>query len=243
MLRSLPKSNKHSWSSSPSLSVCVHRGESAVGSFFSSPFSSPKFHGSLYVEFYNGAQLWLAHALTILVFSVSSGWLRLLQQSTCFLADQREKKKIFHSPSVLFAWLVSSFSSFIRLTLEVFSDALDVQLRRRVRDADPENLNAAVSRALVLDEYDEADRRSGLSNTQAQRSTRHGTATPVHVTSPLTVDAAPPVVHSSPFSLPSPPPPPPSPPLTPVPPWSSTLLMREELCAPSQLDASVPLIV
>ena len=127
------------------------------------------------------------------------------------------KKNFFHSPSVLFAWLVSSFSSFIRLTLEVFSDALDVQLRRRVRDADPENLNAAVSRALVLDEYDEADRRSGLSNTQAQRSTRHGTATPVHVTSPLTVDAAPPVVHSSPFSLssPPPPPPPPSPPLTP----------------------------
>ena len=70
--------------------------------------------------------------------------------------------------------LVSSFSSFIRLTLEVFSDALDVQLRRRVRDADPENLNAAVSRALVLDAYDEADRRSGLSNTQAQRSTRPG---------------------------------------------------------------------
>ena len=95
----------------------------------------------------------------------------------------------------------------------------------------------------MLDEYDEADRRSGLSNTQAQRSTRHGTATAVHVTSPLTVDAAPPVVHSSPFSLSSPPPPPPSPPLTPVPPWSSTLLMREESCAPSQLDASVPVIV
>ena len=103
--------------------------------------------------------------------------------------------------------LISSFSSFIRLALEVFSDALDVQLRRRVHDADPENLNAAVSRALVLDEYDEADRRSGLSNTQAQRSTRHGTATPVHVTPPLTDDAAPPVVHSSPFSLSSPPPP------------------------------------
>ena len=109
---------------------------------------------------------------------------------------------------------------------------------------DPVYLNAAVSRALVLDEYDEADRRSGLSITQAQRSTRHGTATPVHVTSPLTVDAAPPVVHSSPFSLSSPPPPPPpSPPLTPVPPGSSTLLMREELYAPSQLDASVPVIV
>ena len=96
----------------------------------------------------------------------------------------------------------------------------------------------------MLDEYDEADRRSGLSNTQAQRSTRHGTATPVHVTSPLTVDAAPPVVHSSPFSLSSPPPPPPpSPPLIPVPPWPSTLLMREESCAPSQLDASVLVIV
>ena len=161
----------------------------------------------------------------------------------------KEKKRIFfHSPSVLFALLVSSFSSFIRLTgtLEVFPDALDVELRRRVRDADPENLNAAVSRVLMLDEYDEADRRSGLSNTQEQHSTRHGTATPVHVTSPLTVDAAPPVVHSSPFSLSSPPPPPPphpSPPLTPVPPWSSTLLMREELCAPSHLDASVPVIV
>ena len=131
------------------------------------------------------------------------------------LSRRSKEKKLFSTPSVLFALLVSSFSSFIRLTLEVFSDALDVQLRRRVRDADPENLNAAVSRALVLDEYDEADRRSGLSNTQAQRSTRHGTATPVHVTSPLTVDAAPPVVHSSPFSLSSPPPPPPSPPLTP----------------------------
>ena len=58
-----------------------------------------------------------------------------------------------------------------QLALEAFLDALDVQLRRRVRDADPENLNAAVSRALVLDE---ADRRSGLSNTQAQPSTRHG---------------------------------------------------------------------
>ena len=30
VLRSLPKSNKHSWSSSPSLSVCVHRGELVV---------------------------------------------------------------------------------------------------------------------------------------------------------------------------------------------------------------------
>ena len=56
-----------------------------MGSFFSSPFSSPKFYMSLYVEFYNGAQLWLAHALTILVFSVSSGWLRLLQQVSCLL--------------------------------------------------------------------------------------------------------------------------------------------------------------
>ena len=61
-----------------------------------------------------------------------------------------------------------------QLALEAFLDALDVQLRRRVRDADPETLNAAVSRALVLDAYDEADRRSGLSTTQAQRSTRHG---------------------------------------------------------------------
>ena len=61
-----------------------------------------------------------------------------------------------------------------QLALEALLDALDVQLRRRVRDADPETLNAAVSRALVVDAYDEADRRSGLSNTQAQRSTRHG---------------------------------------------------------------------
>ena len=62
-----------------------------------------------------------------------------------------------------------------QLALEAFLDALDVQLRRRVRDADPENLNAAVSRAVVhvLDAYGEADRRSGLSNTQAKRSTRH----------------------------------------------------------------------
>ena len=52
VLRSLPKSNKHSWSSSPSLSVCVHRGESAVGLSFPFPFS-PKFHVSLYVEIYN----------------------------------------------------------------------------------------------------------------------------------------------------------------------------------------------
>ena len=160
------------------------------------------------------------------------------------LSRRSKEKNLFPLSFRLFALLVSSFSSFIRLALEVFSNALDVQLRRRVRDADPENLNAAVSRALVLDEYDEADRRSGLSNTQTQRSTRHGTATPVHVTSPFTVDAAPPVVHSSSFSLSSPPPPPPpSPPLTPVPPWSSTLLMREESCVPSQLDASVPVIV
>ena len=106
----------------------------------------------------------------------------------------------------------------------------------------------------MLDEYDEADRRSGrfgLPNTQAKRSTRHGTATPVHVTSPLTVDAAPPVVHSSPFFLSSPPPPLPLSPSLPVLPRpdppvsfpSSTLLMREESCAPSQLDASVPVIV
>ena len=61
-----------------------------------------------------------------------------------------------------------------QLALEAFLDAFDVQLRRRVRDADPENLNAAVSRALVLDAYDEPDWRSGPSNTQAQRFTRHG---------------------------------------------------------------------
>ena len=85
VLRSLPKSNKHSLVVYPSLSVCVHRGEPVVGSFFSSPFSSPKFYVSLYVEFYthNGAQLWLAHALTSPVFSVSSDWLRLLQQVSC----------------------------------------------------------------------------------------------------------------------------------------------------------------
>ena len=58
VLRSLPKSNKTVPSSpSPSLSVCVHRGESAVGLPFPfSPPPPPKFHVSLYVEFYNGAQ-------------------------------------------------------------------------------------------------------------------------------------------------------------------------------------------
>ena len=88
----------------------------------------------------------------------------------------------------------------------------------------------------------EADRRSRLSLAQAQPSPRHRQPA---------VDAAPPVVHSSPFSLsssspPPPPPPPPSPPLTPsssVSFPSSTLLLREESCAPSQLDASVPVIV
>ena len=179
----------------------------------------------------------LCHSLSISAFFFPCVRSPVVWFGSSFLSSPRALSSIkgkFFSTLLPFSSLCLSrpFSSFIRLTLEVFSDALDVQLRRRVRDADPENLNAAVSRALVLDEYDEADRRSGLSNTQAQRSTRHGTATPVHVTSPLTVDAAPPVVHSSPFSLSSPPPP--SPPLTPVPRWSSTLLMREGvMCAVS----------
>ena len=307
MLRSLPKSNKHSWSSSPSLSVCVHRGEPCCGIFLFFPFlpqiprvsirgvlqwrptlACPRPDDSCLLRlvwlasivatgelpslrdfFFQlnfshiplpfpavssptslSQSLVLCHSLSAFAFFCPCVRSPVVWFGSSFLSSPRafspikgKKKIFFHSPSVLFAWLVSSFSSFIRLTLEVFSDALDVQLRRRVRDADPENLNAAVSRVLVLDEYDEADRRSGLSNSQAQRSTRHGTALPVHVTSPLTVDAAPPVVHSSPFSLSSPPPPPPSPPLTPVHPWSSTLLMKEESCAPSQLDASVPVIV
>ena len=37
------------------------------------------------------------------------------------------------------------------LALETFLDALDIPLRLRVRDEEPEILNAAVSRALVLD--------------------------------------------------------------------------------------------
>ena len=55
------------------------------------------------------------------------------------------------------------------LALEAFLDAIDPSLRRRVRDNDPGTLNNALSRALVLDAYDEADRRSGSS----QRSSRH----------------------------------------------------------------------
>ena len=55
------------------------------------------------------------------------------------------------------------------LALEAFLDAIDPSLRRRVRDNEPGTLNNALSRALVLDAYDEADRRSGSS----QRSSRH----------------------------------------------------------------------
>ena len=45
VLRSLPKSNKHSWSTSPSLSVCVHRGEPVVDlSFPFLPQNSTCFH-------------------------------------------------------------------------------------------------------------------------------------------------------------------------------------------------------
>ena len=42
VLRSLPKSNKHSWSSSPSLSVCVPRGEPCCGIFLFFPFLFPQ---------------------------------------------------------------------------------------------------------------------------------------------------------------------------------------------------------
>ena len=43
VLRSLPKSNKHSWSSSsPSLSVCVSRGEPCCGIFLFFPFLFPQ---------------------------------------------------------------------------------------------------------------------------------------------------------------------------------------------------------
>ena len=38
-----------------------------------------------------------------------------------------------------------------QLEPDAFFDALDVPLRRRVRDAEPENLNAALSHVLVLD--------------------------------------------------------------------------------------------
>ena len=56
--------------------------------------------------------------------------------------------------------------------LEAFFGTLDVQLRRRVRDAEPESLNVAVSHVLVLDAYDKTDRRSDLP--QAQRSPHYG---------------------------------------------------------------------
>ena len=69
------------------------------GSFLPFLFS-PKFYVSLYVEFYNGAQLWLAHALTIPVFSVSSGWLCLLQQVSCLLCVIFFPAQLFlHSPA------------------------------------------------------------------------------------------------------------------------------------------------
>ena len=43
---------------------------------------------------------WLAHALTILVFSVSSGWLRLLQQVSCLLCVIFFLVQLFlHSPA------------------------------------------------------------------------------------------------------------------------------------------------
>ena len=74
--------NKHSWSSSPSLSVCVYRGESVVDLSF--PFL-PQIPRVLIRGTLHWRPIWLAHALTILVFSVSSGWLRLLQQVSCLL--------------------------------------------------------------------------------------------------------------------------------------------------------------
>ena len=49
------------------------------------------------------------------------------------------------------------------LALEAFLDAIDPSLRMRVRDNEPGTLNNALSRALVLDAYDEADRRLNLS--------------------------------------------------------------------------------
>ena len=97
----------------------------------------------------------LCHSLSVFAFFFPCVRSPVVWFGSSFLSSPRAfspikgKKFFFHSPSVLFALLVSSFSSFIRLALEVFSDALDVQLRRRVRDGDPENLNAAVSRALV----------------------------------------------------------------------------------------------
>ena len=79
MLRSLPKSNKHSSVFFSLRCRCACLVGNLLWIFLS--LSLPKFHVSLYVDFHTGAQLWLAHALTIPVFSVSSGWLRLLQQN------------------------------------------------------------------------------------------------------------------------------------------------------------------
>ena len=61
-----------------------------------------------------------------------------------------------------------------QLALDAFVDSLDSQLKRRVRDADPSTLAGAVRRALVLDAYDEADRRTGPPPHHRQQASRSG---------------------------------------------------------------------
>ena len=84
VLRSLPKSNKHSFVVVSFVVGVRASWGTCCGSFLSFPFLFPRIlRVSKRGISTNGAQLWLAHALTILVFSVSSGWLRLLQQVSC----------------------------------------------------------------------------------------------------------------------------------------------------------------
>ena len=61
-----------------------------------------------------------------------------------------------------------------QLVLDAFVDSLDPQLKRRVRDADPSTLAGAVRRALVLDAYDEANRRTGPPPHHRQQASRAG---------------------------------------------------------------------
>ena len=263
-------------------------------------------HSSIKYTAFHSAQLWLAHALTLLVFSVSSGWLRLLQQvscllcviffssstfptfpclsllskaplpfpvscslslsiylclllslcpvarrlvrliflvlSTCFLADQR-KKKFFPLSfrSLRFACLVLFFFHSI-CTRGI--------LRCSWRSTPPSCSWCGPSESERCCEPCASAWRiwrgwSALRSFQylvtALHSSWHSNGSSHHIAVDRRCGAA-----GGPFfsflsffsssspSLPSP---------YPVPLWSSTLLMREESCAPSQLDGSVPVIV
>ena len=63
-------------------------------------------------------------------------------------------------------------------TLSSNAESATPSPRRRVRDADPSTLAGAVRRALILDAYDEADRRTGPPPHRRQQASRAGQAGP-----------------------------------------------------------------